>query len=201
MDETRETQEGVRIVDGIEAPAPGDWNIDPAHSELAFIARYLMVTKVRGGFDEFSGTFHVAEVPEESWAEVTIKAATIDTGTPDRDKHLRSPDFLDVERFPEIRFRSTKIELTGGNGLRVTGDLTIRDVTKSVVMDAEFQGVAHDPWGGTRAAFSATTEINREDFGASWNVALEAGGWLVSKTVRLELEAQVIRAKPEEAAS
>lgn len=193
--------EGVRIIEGIEAPAPGDWKIDPAHSEAAFVARYLMVTKVRGVFREFSGMVHIAEVPEESWVEVTIKAASIDTGTPDRDKHLRSPDFLDVERFPEIRFKSTKIELTGGMELRVTGDLTIRDVTKPVVLDAEFQGIALDPWGGTRAAFSATTEIDREEFGASWNMALETGGWLVSKKVRIELEAQAVVAKPEEPAS
>ncbi len=141
------------MVNGVEAPAPGDWNIDPAHSELAFIARYLMVTKVRGGFTDFSGTLHIAEKPEESWVEITIKAASIDTGTPDRDKHLRSADFLDVERFPELRFKSTKVELTGGMNLTVTGDLTIRDVTKPVVLDAEFQGIARDPWGGTRAAF------------------------------------------------
>jgi polyisoprenoid-binding protein YceI len=189
--------EAVRTINGVEAPAAGTWEIDPAHSELAFIARYLMVTKVRGGFGEFSGTCHIAEAPEESWVEVTIKAASIDTGTPDRDKHLRSPDFLDVERFPELRFRSTKVELTGGTSLRVTGDLTVRDVTRPVVLEAEFQGIAMDPWGGTRAAFSATTEIDREEFGASWNVALETGGWLVSKKVRLELEAQAIRAKPE----
>jgi polyisoprenoid-binding protein YceI len=189
--------EGVRTVEGIEAPAAGTWNIDLAHSELAFVARYLMVTKVRGGFGEFSGTLHIAEAPEASWVEVTIKAASIDTGTPDRDKHLRSADFLDVERFPELRFKSTKVELTGGTGLKVTGDLTIRDVTKQVVLDAEFQGIAKDPWGGTRAAFSATTEIDREEFGASWNVALETGGWLVSKRVRLELEAQAILAPPE----
>ena len=187
----------MRTVNGIEAPAPGTWEIDPAHSELSFVARYLMVTKVRGGFTEFSGTLHIAEAPEESWVEVTIKAASIDTGTPDRDKHLRSADFLDVERFPELRFRSTKVELIGGTGLKVSGDLTIRDVTKPVVLDAEFQGIAKDPWGGTRAAFSATTEIDREEFGASWNVALETGGWLVSKKVRLELEAQAIRATRE----
>jgi polyisoprenoid-binding protein YceI len=189
--------EGVRTVEGIEAPAAGTWNIDLAHSELAFVARYLMVTKVRGGFGEFSGTLHIAQAPEDSWVEVTIKAASIDTGTPDRDKHLRSADFLDVERFPELRFKSTKVELTGGTGLKVTGDLTIRDVTKQVVLDAEFQGIAKDPWGGTRAAFSATTEIDREEFGASWNVALETGGWLVSKRIRLELEAQAILAPPE----
>jgi polyisoprenoid-binding protein YceI len=193
--------EGVRTINGIEAPAQGTWEIDPAHSDLAFVARYLMVTRVRGGFGEFSGTFHIAEAPEESWVEVTIKSASIDTGTPDRDKHLRSPDFLDVERFPELRFKSTKVELTGGTDLKVTGELTIRDVTKPVVLDAEFQGIAKDPWGGTRTAFSATTEINREDFGASWNVALETGGWLVSKTVRLELEAQAVLAKAEDAPS
>jgi polyisoprenoid-binding protein YceI len=193
--------EGVRTINGIEAPAPGTWKIDLAHSELAFVARYLMVTKVRGGFGEFSGTFHIAEVPEESWVEVNIKAASIDTGTPDRDKHLRSADFLDVERFPELRFRSTKVELTGGMALKVTGDLTIRDVTKQVVLEAEFQGMAKDPWGGTRTAFSATTDIDREEFGASWNVALETGGWLVSKKVHLELEAQAILAKPEETTS
>jgi polyisoprenoid-binding protein YceI len=196
-----EEVEGVRTLNGVEAPAPGDWKIDLDHSELAFVARYLMVTKVRGGFKEFSGMLHIAEVPEESWVEVTIKAASIDTGTPDRDQHLRSADFLDVERFPEMRFRSTKVELTGGTGLRVSGDLTIREVTKPVVLDAEFQGVAKDPWGKTRAAFSATTEIDREEFGASWNVALEAGGWLVSKKVRLELEALAIRVPPEESAS
>jgi polyisoprenoid-binding protein YceI len=193
MDES----EVVRNVNGVEAPAPGTWEIDPAHSELAFVARYLMVTKVRGGFTDFSGTLHIAEAPEDSWVEVTIKAASIDTNTPDRDKHLRSADFLDVERFPELTFRSTKVELTGGTGLKVSGDLTIRDVTRPVVLDAEFQGIAKDPWGGTRAAFSATTEIDREEFGASWNVALETGGWLVSKKVRLELEAQAIRAMPE----
>jgi polyisoprenoid-binding protein YceI len=193
--------EGGRIVQGIEAPAPGTWEIDPAHSELAFVARYLMVTKVRGVFREFSGTLHIAEKPEDSWVEVTIQAASIDTSTPDRDKHLRSADFLDVERFPELGFKSTKVELTGDTGLQVTGDLTIRDVTKPVVLDAEFQGMAKDPWGGTRAAFSATTEIDREEFGASWNVALEAGGWLVSKKVRIELEAHGKLVNPEDTTS
>jgi polyisoprenoid-binding protein YceI len=179
---------GSRTIQGIEAPAPGTWEIDPVHTSVAFVARYLMVTKVRGQFADFSGTIHVAERPEESWAELVIQAASIDTGSEDRDKHLRSPDFLDVERFPEIRFRSTKIELPGGIHLVVTGDLTIRDVTRSVVLDTEFTGLGQDPWGNRRAGFSATTEINREDFGASWNLALEAGGWLVSKTVQIELD-------------
>ena len=147
-----------------------------------------MVTKVRGHFSEFSGAVHVAERPEESWAELAIRASSIDTGNPDRDTHLRSPDFLDVERFPEIRFKSTEVDLPGENRIVVAGDLTIRDVTRPVVLQAEFTGMSVDPWGNPRAGFSATTEIDREEFGASWNLALEAGGWLVSKTVQLELD-------------
>src|SRR5712691_9334268 len=182
---------GSRNIQGIEAPAPGTWEIDPDHTSVAFVARYLMVTKVRGHFSDFSGAIHVAERPEESWGELVIRASSIDTGTEDRDKHLRSPDFLDVERFPEIRFRSTKVELPGGNRLAVAGDLTIREVTRPVVMQVEFTGLSQDPWGNRRAGFSATTEIDREEFGASWNVALEAGGWLVSKTVQVELDVLV----------
>ena len=189
MDET----EAVRMVNGVEAPAPGDWNIDPAHSEVAFVARYLMVTKVRGGFGEYSGTLHIAEKPEESWVEMTIKAASIDTGTPDRDKHLRSADFMDVERFPELRFKSTKVELTGGMNLTVTGDLTIRDVTHEVALKVDFEGVAKSPWGQEVIAFSAVTEIDREDFGITWNLALETGGVVVGKKVKIEIEAEAVR--------
>jgi polyisoprenoid-binding protein YceI len=182
---------GSRTIQGIEAPAPGTWEIDPGHTSVAFVARYLMVTKVRGHFSEFSGAIHVAERPQESWAELVIGASSIDTGNADRDTHLRSPDFLDVERFPGIRFKSTKVELPGGNRVVVTGDLTIRDVTRPVVLQVEFTGLSQDPWGNRRAGFSATTEIDREEFGASWNLALEAGGWLVSKTVQVELDVLV----------
>ncbi len=118
----------------------------------------------------------MAERPEDSSAEITIKAASIDTGTADRDRHLRSPDFLDVDRFPDLRFRSTMVEFPGDDRIALTGDLTIRDVTKSVVLDAEFTGMSQDPWGNPRAGYSASTQIDREDFGGSWNVALEAGG-------------------------
>ena len=179
---------GSRTVHGIEAPAAGTWEIDPGHTSLAFVARYLMVTKVRGHFSEFSGAIRVAERPEESSAELFIGASSIDTGNEDRDKHLRSPDFLDVERFPELRFKSTKVELPGENRVVVTGDLTIRDVTRPQVLQVEFAGLSQDPWGNARAGFSATTEIDREEFGASWNLALETGGWLVSKTVQVELD-------------
>ena len=182
------TQESSRTIGGIAAPAPGRWEIDPGHTSVAFVAKYLMVTKVRGHFSEFSGAFQVAENPEDSSVELTIQAASIDTGNEDRDKHLRSPDFLDVERFPELRFRSTKLEFPGENAIVVTGDLTIRDVTRSVVLEAEFTGLSQDPWGNPRAGYSASTQIDREEFGASWNLALEAGGWLVSKTVQVELD-------------
>ncbi len=182
---------GSRIIQGIEGPGSGTWEIDPAHTAVAFVARYLMVTKVRGHFADLSGAIHVAERPEESWAELAIRASSIDTGNDDRDKHLRSADFLDVDRFPEIRFKSTSVKLPGGNRLVVRGDLTIRDVARPVELQVEFNGLSQDPWGNRRAGFSATTEIDREEFGASWNLALEAGGWLVSKTVQVEIDALV----------
>ena len=192
------TATATRILNGIEVPGPGIWNLDPAHSRANFIAKHLMVMKVRGHFADVKGTVHIEENLEDSWAEVVIGAASLDTGTPDRDNHLRSPDFLNVERYPEIRFRSTGVELLGGTKLKVTGDLTILDVTRPVVLDTEFEGViAKDPWGKTRAVFSAETEINREDWGMTWNVALEAGGWLVSKDVRLEIEVETVFNPPE----
>ena len=178
----------TRTIQGVEAPVAGTWEVDPNHTTIGFVARYIMVTKVRGHFKKFSGAIHVEEKIEDSWAELTIDAASIDTNQPDRDNHLRSPDFLDVERFPTITYRTSKVELTGPTTLKVTGDLTIRDVTKPVVLDVEFEGVTKDAFGKTRVAFSAMGEIDRTDFGASWNMALETGGWLVSKEIKLELE-------------
>jgi len=178
----------TRTIRGIEAPVPGTWEIDPNHTNIGFVARYLMVTKVRGHFTKFSGAIHVAERPEDSSAELTIEAASIDTNQPDRDNHLRSPDFLDVEHYPTVTYKATKIELAGGNTLKVTGDLTIREVTRPVVLDVEFEGVTKDAYGKSRAAFSATGEIDRTDFGASWNMVLETGGFLVSKEIKLELD-------------
>ena len=128
----------TRTIQGVEAPVVGTWEIDPNHTTIGFVARYIMVTKVRGHFKRFSGAIHVEEKIEDSWAELTIDAASIDTNQPDRDQHLRSPDFLDVERFPTITYRTTKVELTGPTTLKVTGDLTIRDVTKPVVLGVEF---------------------------------------------------------------
>ena len=180
----------TRTVDGIEIPGEGTWEIDPAHSRVAFVARHLMVTKVRGSFGVFGGTITVGEQPEESSVEVVVDVASLDSRSPDRDKHLLSADFLDVERFPKITFGTTKVERTGHHALRMTGDLTIRDVTRPVVLDAEFVGLTDDPWGGKRVAFEAATEIDREDWDMTWNVALESGGVLVSKKVQVEVEVQ-----------
>jgi polyisoprenoid-binding protein YceI len=178
------------MLEGIEIPAVGTWEVDPSHSRLGFVAQHLMVTKVRGSFRVFGGTVRVGERIEDSTVEVRVDAASIDTHTPDRDTHLRSADFLDVEQFPEITFVSTKVERAGDTGLRVDGDLTIHGVTKPVQLDAEFDGLTDDPWGGKRVAFTATTEIDREDWGMTWNVALEKGGFLVSKKVQIEIDVQ-----------
>jgi polyisoprenoid-binding protein YceI len=151
-----------------------------------------MVTNVRGRFTDVEGYAVIAETPQTSSVEVRMKAASIDTAHPDRDRHLRSPDFLDVERFPELTFRSRDIEATGENTLRVSGDLTIRDITRPVVLEAEYGGMTRDPWGGTRISFSATTGIDREQWGITWNQALETGGVLVSKQVKIDLEVQAV---------
>jgi polyisoprenoid-binding protein YceI len=184
----------TRTIGGVEAPTPGEWVFDKPHTNLMFVARYAMLTKVRGRFGDFEGTIHVTEKPEDSSVELSIDAASITTDNDTRDNHLRSGDFLDLENHPTITFRSTKIELLGDDRLRVTGDLTIRGVTREVVLDAEYVGVGKDAYGRTRVAFSARTEIDRDDFGVSWNMALETGGLLVGKRVQIELEVQALPA-------
>jgi polyisoprenoid-binding protein YceI len=193
MEQTKEAT-FTRTINGVEAPAPGDWVFDKPHTNLMFVARYAMLTKVRGRFGDFEGTIHVTEKPEDSSVELSIDAASITTDNDTRDNHLRSGDFLDLENHPTITFRSTKIELLGDDRLRVTGDLTIRGVTREVVLDAEYVGVGKDAYGRTRVAFSARTEIDRDDFGVSWNMALETGGLLVGKRVQIELEVQALPA-------
>ncbi len=178
---------------GVELPEPGAWEIDPAHTVISGVARHLMVTKVRGYFRNFSGRIQVAERPEDSSVEVEIDASSIDTGTPDRDNHLRSADFLDVENHPKITFKSTRVEPGEGGRFKLHGDLTIRGVTRPVVLDAQYEGVSPDPWGGKRMGFTATTELQREDWGMTWNVALETGGVLVSKTVKVEIEVEAVK--------
>lgn len=188
-----------RAIAGVELPEPGTWGFDPAHSSITAVARHLMVTKVRGTFERFSGTIHVAERPEDSRVEVEIDAASIDTGVPDRDAHLRSPDFLDVERYPTITFRSTGLEPLGGTRFRLPGELTIRGVTRPVVLEAEYLGAVTDPWGNRKIGFTATGEIDREEFGITWNQVLEAGGVLVGPKLKVEIEIQAARAEQQAA--
>ena len=183
----------LRSYEDREIPAAGDYAIDPAHSTVEFIGRHLMITKVRGRFPDVSGTITVDEVPERSHVEVEIQVASIDTGNDQRDEHLRSPDFFHVEQHPTISFRSTKVEPGKSGTWAVTGDLTVRDVTRPVTLDVEFEGANASPMGDQRVAFSASTEVDREDWGLTWNVALETGGVLVGKKVRIELNVQAIK--------
>lgn len=174
------------------------WTIDPMHSVAEFSARHMMITTVKGRIADVRGTVTIDEAnPASSSAEVELDAATIDTRSEQRDEHLRSADFLDVATFPLITFRSQRVEgasLRDGAAFRVVGELTIRGVTREVVLDAIYEGKGKDPWGGTRVSFSATTKIDRRDFGLTWNAALEAGGVLVSNDVKIALEVQAVRA-------
>jgi polyisoprenoid-binding protein YceI len=172
----------------------GTYTIDPGHSRVGFVARHAMVTKVRGGFNEFAGSFTVdADDPSASTAELTIEAASIDTRNADRDAHLRSNDFFDMEQHPQLTFVSTAVEQRGETDYRVTGDLSLRGVTRPVTIDLEFTGAAVDPWGNTRVGFEGRTQVNRKDWGLNWNAALEAGGVLVSEKVTLEFEISATR--------
>jgi polyisoprenoid-binding protein YceI len=180
----------TRVVDGHSVPAAGSWAVDKGHSSVEFVARHLMVTKVRGRFNDYDAAITVAERPEDSRVDVTIHAASITTGDPGRDGHLTSADFLDVENHPTITFASTQVRPTGPSTWDVDGDLTVHGVTKPVVLAVDFGGVATDPWDNTKAFFSATTEFDRESFGLTWNQPLAGGGVLVGKKVRVELEIQ-----------
>ena len=182
----------IRVFDGIEAPVPGDWVFDPVHTNIMFVARYAMLTKIRGRSNTFDGVIHVAESPEDSWVEVTIDASSISTDNEQRDEHLRSGDFLDLENEPDITFRSTKTERLEGTRVRLTGDLSIRGVTKEVSFDVDYAGVAVGVDGKSRIAFAASLEIDRDDYNVSWNMAIETGGVLVGKHVQLELEVQAV---------
>ena len=168
------------------------WNIDTSHSEILFAVRHMMISTVRGQFNKFSGTIAIDETnPVNSSVEVSIDVASINTRDEKRDGHLTSGDFFDVATHPTITFKSTKVEVTGATTGKIHGDLTIKGVTRPVVLDATFTGKAKSPWGTTSAGFNAKTTINRTDFGLTWNVALETGGFLVGEdiTITIELEA------------
>jgi polyisoprenoid-binding protein YceI len=172
----------------------GTYTLDPTHSRVGFSARHAMVTKVRGAFNDVDGTLQLdGAEPSRSSATVTIQVASIDTRNADRDAHLRGADFFAVEEFPTITFVSTAARQSGPAGYELTGDLTIRGVTRSVTVPFELTGSAVDPWGNTRVGFEGSVVVNRKDWGLTWNAALEAGGLLVSEKVTLELELSAVK--------
>jgi polyisoprenoid-binding protein YceI len=183
----------TRPFDGVTIPTPGTFALDTAHTEVAAIARHLVVSKVRGTFGGTTGTIVIAENPLDSSVTASIPAATINTNSTDRDNHLRSADFLDVENYPTLDFRSTGIVSHSGGTFVVRGGLTIRGVTREVDLKVEFDGIAKSPWGQEVIAFTATTEFDREEFGMTWNQALETGGVLVGKKIAVQISAEAVR--------
>ncbi len=182
----------TRTIDGTQLPTPGLWRVDPGHAEIAFVGRHFMLTKVRGRFTGVDATVQVAEHPGASTVTATIDMASVSSGDDARDDHLRSPDFFDVDRWPTAQFRSTAVSWAGRTGT-LTGDLTIKDVTRPVTLDVVYVGSVRDPWDNDRAVFEAAGRINREDWGLTWNIVLESGGLVVSKEIALELHVELIR--------
>ena len=187
------TTPNTRNVNGVTLPTKGTFVLDQSHTQIGFVARHLMVSKVRGRFADYEGAIVVADDPSESSVEVIIQAASINTNDVNRDNHVRTNDFLAVEEYPTLTFRSTKVELRPTGAWKVHGDLTVRGVTRPIVLDVEFEGVIQDPWGNQRLGFTASAEIDRNEFGVSFNAALETGGFVVSPKVKLEIEAEAVR--------
>jgi polyisoprenoid-binding protein YceI len=181
----------TREYNGLQIPEPGVYAVDTSHSELTFSVRHMMVSKVRGRFGDVEGTVTIAEDPLESTVEIAIATASIDTGTPDRDAHLTGADFFDAEAFPSITFRSTRISDVNGDSFTLTGDLTVKDVTREISFKATYNGAGRNPWGQVVAGFEARTEIDREDFGLTWNQALETGGVLVGKVATIDIAVEI----------
>jgi polyisoprenoid-binding protein YceI len=179
------------------------YQIDTSHSSVEFSVRHMMVSKARGSFDKWSGTVALNEAnPAATTVDITLDAASINTKDEKRDGHLKSADFFDVEKFPTLHFKSTKVEVAADKKTaKLTGDLTIRDVTKPAVLNVEYQGSAKSPWGTTSYGFSASTKINREDWGLNWNAALETGGWLVGKDIQIDIELELVQVADQEKAA
>ena len=190
---TSSTGSVTREWSGLTIPAAGTYLLDAAHKRVGFVARHMMVSKVRGEFADATATITVAEDPMQSSVTATIQATSINTAQADRDAHMRSPEFLDVENFPTLEFRSTGVKSWDGNEFVLTGELTIKGVTRPVELEVEFEGVGRSPFGQDIFGFSATTEIDREEFGLTWNVALETGGVLVGKKIKIEIEGEAVR--------
>ncbi len=170
----------------------GTWSVDPTHTRIGFVARHMMVAKVRGSFSDYSADVEIGENPLDSRLAAEVRIASIDTGNADRDEHLRTGDFFDVEQFPTMSLRSTSIEAHGDRFVLNT-DLTIKGVTRPVAFDLEVHGVGRDPWGGLRAGFTATADIDRTDWGLVYNAALETGGVLIGEKVKIELDVELVR--------
>jgi polyisoprenoid-binding protein YceI len=179
-------------VGGIEPPSPGKYELDKAHTAVEFVARHIL-TKVRGRFTDFSGWIDVAEPIEDSAVHVEVKTTSIQTNTEQRDEHLKSDDFLNVEKWPVMTFQSTAIRYTSGTAFEIDGELTIRDTTRPITLVGEFLGTGQDPYGKTVLSATARATLEREDWNVSWNMVLETGGFLVSKTVDLELEVEATK--------
>ena len=177
------------------------WKLDSSHSEIQFSVRHMMITKVRGQFDKFETNIDLdLDHPENTKIETRIEAASINTRDPNRDGHLKSPDFLNAEKYPYLVFKSTKVEPLNKNHARMTGDLTIQEATRPVVMDVEFTGVAKSPWGATDAGFNASTTLSRKDWDLTWNMALETGGWLVGDEIEINIQLDLAQVAESEAA-
>lgn len=184
----------TRTVDSLELPVPGTYDLDAAHSEIGFKVRHLGVSKVRGRFTDATSTIEVAEDPQRSRVETSIRTESVDTRDEQRDGHLRSDDFFGSDQHPTIEYRSTGVSSIDANGdFVVEGELTVKGVTKAVHLRAHFDGGLIDPWGNARFGFSAHAEIDREDFGLTWNQTLDAGGLLVGKKVTIEIEGEAVR--------
>lgn len=183
----------TRTAAGATVPTAGNYDIDPAHSSASFEVRHLGISKVRGGFESFSGTVVIDDEPARSSVEVELDASTFSTSNEDRDAHVRSADFLDVENYPMIKFRSTGARQEGERW-KIDGELTVKEETRPVTLDVEFEGAGQDPWGNGRIAFSATAELDRGDWGINWNQTLETGGLLVGKKVKVLIDVQAVAA-------
>lgn len=170
------------------------WNIDLAHSEVNFSVRHMMLSKVRGQFEKFSGVIEFdPKNPADTRVDVTIEAASLNTREPQRDAHLKSADFLKVDEFPTLSFKSTRVEVLDERRARLTGDLTIRSLTRPVTLEVEYIGQSKSPWGSLNAGFSAVTRISRKDWDLTWNVALETGGWLVGDEIEINVELEIVK--------
>ena len=191
-----ESVASTREFKGLQIPAAGTYVLDAAHKRVGFVVRHLMVSKVRGNFGEATATITVGEDPLQSSVTASIKTGSVETGQVDRDNHLRTGDFFEVEKYPTMEFRSTGVKSHAGAEFVLEGELTIKDVTRPVELVVEFEGATTSPYGQHVFGFSAHTEIDRDDWGLSWNVALESGGFMVSKKVKIEIEGEAVLQQP-----